>query len=70
MCPACIASVAWIAAGAASTGGLAALAAIKLGGNKDKAIDSINTIESKQASHESRFTPLLDKWRPICKHRK
>ena len=31
MCPACITTMAWIAAGAASTGGLAALAAVKLG---------------------------------------
>ena len=34
MCPACLTTVAWIAAGAASTGGLAALAAVKLGGRK------------------------------------
>ena len=34
MCPACITGVAWIAAGAASTGGLAALVASKLGGRK------------------------------------
>jgi len=35
MCPACITTMAWIAAGAMSTGGLAALAAVKLGGRKD-----------------------------------
>jgi hypothetical protein len=35
MCPACITTVAWIAAGAASTGGLAALVASRLGGKKD-----------------------------------
>ena len=35
MCPACLTTMAWIAAGAASTGGLAALAAVKLGGRKD-----------------------------------
>ena len=34
MCPACIASVAWIAAGAASTGGFAAVVASKLYGRK------------------------------------
>lgn len=34
MCPACITTVAWIAAGAASTGGLAALVASSLGGKK------------------------------------
>ena len=34
MCPACLTAMAWIAAGAASTGGLAALAAVKLGGRK------------------------------------
>ena len=36
MCPACLTTMAWIAAGAASTGGLAALAAVKLGGRKDE----------------------------------
>ena len=34
MCPVCITTVAWIAAGAASTGGLAALVASRLGGKK------------------------------------
>ena len=34
MCPACITAMAWIAAGAASTGGLAAFAAVKLGDRK------------------------------------
>jgi hypothetical protein len=34
MCPVCITTVAWIAAGAASTGGLAVLVAGKLGGKK------------------------------------
>lgn len=35
MCPACITAMAWIAAGAASTGGLAALGVVKLGHRKD-----------------------------------
>ena len=34
MCPACIATVVWIAAGAASTGGLAALVVTRLGAKK------------------------------------
>ena len=34
MCPVCITTVAWIAAGAASTGGLAALIASRLSGTK------------------------------------
>jgi hypothetical protein len=40
MCPACIASALWIAAGTASTGGLAAVVAIGLHGKKgDKESD-------------------------------
>ena len=40
MCPACIMSVAWIAAGAASTGGLAAVVVSKLAAKKvSKQID-------------------------------
>ena len=34
MCPACVTTMVWVAAGAASTGGLAALVAGKLGGKK------------------------------------
>ena len=45
MCPACITTVAWIAAGAASTGGLAALVASRLGGGKDD-------VESDELKHD------------------
>jgi len=59
MCPACIASVAWIAAGVSATGGLAALATVKLGG-RSKAIDRINRIYRINAiqpsKHESPIT--------------
>ena len=63
MCPACIASVDWIAAGAASTGGLAALGLSRLEGSKFKAIDTIHTINTiepdgktvRQDPHESRI---------------
>ena len=36
MCPACIASVAWMAAGVTSTGGIAALVVSQLGDKNDR----------------------------------
>jgi hypothetical protein len=40
MCPACIATVGWIAAGATSTGGIAALVVSRLRGkNKERDMD-------------------------------
>jgi hypothetical protein len=58
MCPACITAMAWIAAGAASTGGLAALAAVKLGGPKtDKELDEHTHDQGDgYANTESGFT--------------
>ena len=36
MCPACLASVAWVAAGVTSTGGVAALVVSRLRGKNDR----------------------------------
>ena len=47
MCPACIASAAWIAAGAASTGGLAVVVVSRLCGRKgDKEADNTTSTPS------------------------
>jgi hypothetical protein len=49
MCPACIASAAWAVAGATSTGGLAALIAIKLRG-KTGAMKTLKHSKPKEKS--------------------
>ena len=53
MCPACITTVAWIAAGAASTGGLAVLAVSRLGGkNGNKESDEHSHDHTLEGEHD------------------
>ena len=49
MCPACIASVAWMAAGVTSTGGVAALVVSRLR-DKDHRPNELDTDESEEST--------------------
>ena len=49
MCPACIASVAWVAAGVTSTGGVAALVASRLRDKNDR-IKKMDTDKNEEST--------------------
>ena len=60
MCPACIATVAWIAAGTASTGGISALAVSGFRGKKQDPTTDKNNLEKgeghgQQEGHEGEY---------------
>jgi hypothetical protein len=48
MCPACIASVAWMAAGVTTTGGIAALAVSRLRDKNDR--NELDTDENEEST--------------------
>lgn len=54
MCPACIATAAWIAVGTVSTGGISALVVGRLRGRKQEATIHENHLEGERYEKEQR----------------